>query len=127
MIKRLLPAILWLSACEAQIPTSDDTHATVKASSYLGRDPVLNGSSIVQFQAIDDNHVFVLDGNHTLFYTTLGSGIDTSQAVQTNVGWFVAAPQSPNSSGPAIWIKDMQNNLYQWQLGWAPNGGYGQI
>src|SRR5260370_15922292 len=114
MLRRLFPAPLLLSACEGQIPgTNPDQPTTVSESSYLRRDPIMSNARIIHWQAMDDAHVYVLDGARTLWY---GDGVNW-QSVQTGVGWFVASPQSPGSSAHGLWIKDLQNNLYQWRQG----------
>jgi hypothetical protein len=120
MIKRLLPALLLLSACEGQVPTGPESQTTVTESSYVSRDPVMSGAKIVQFQSLGASDVLVLDGTRTLYHVNVDSG--SSVPIQNNVGWFVA---TQGSFAPMIWIKDLQNNLYQWNINWSPNGGTG--
>jgi hypothetical protein len=117
MLKRMLPAFLLLfSACEG-LPPPDGSDGEVRISTYINRDPIATNLSILEWRAIDATHVFILDRNRELWY---GDGVNFNP-VQTKVGWFEVAPQSPgNANSPAIWIKDMSNNLYQWQLGWWP-------
>jgi hypothetical protein len=84
------------------------------------------GAHITWFQALDDHRIFILDGTHTLYYGDVNVG--GWQPVQTNVGWFGASAYSPDGSYvPTIWIEDMHNNLYQWQLGWQPTGNDGNV
>lgn len=107
MIKRMLPVVLLLSACDGQ--TQNETNGERSISSYLTRDPIKSGTTIIEWQAIDDTHVFVLDSSHTLSY---GDGINW-QTVHASVNGFAAAAESPT-----IWLRDNQGNLYPWQLGW---------
>jgi hypothetical protein len=104
----MLPAVLLLSACAGPAPIAGggEGNETVSALSYVNRDPIMSGTRIRAWHAVGDTDVLIADAGGTLWY---GDGVNM-QPVTTGVSSFVYG----NSK---IWLKDFNNNLYEWDLG----------
>ena len=103
----LITSALALSACQGQAPIESSSAA------YSARQQMMPGIDILQWQAEDDTHVYILNSARALWY---GDG-SSWQIVQTNVLWFGVAENSST-----IWIRDFSGNLYPWSLGRTVTG-----